>query len=330
MCSALPRLRIAGTGIGLAAQVVTSTELDERFNRRGGMSQARSGVTSRRWIGPGQTTSGLAADALQQALASAGWRPDDLDVIISAGAIPERPMPATALFIARRLGDLHCEAFDVNASCLGFLEGLRVAAMGLGTGAWRRVGLVAADIASVGLNHEDIEVSSLFGDGAAAIVLESSDTGSELLAIRFRTYPQGTEMCGITAGGTLYNINNPPPSANDYLFHMDGLGVLALAARQLTGFVAELLTAAGLSHDDIDVVVPHQASSAGMAFLRRRLRFEHATIIDILADHGNQVAASLPTALQFALASGQLRQGQTVLLLGTGAGVTMGGAVLRL
>lgn len=324
-------VRILGTGVHEPTVLVASAALDERHGRPAGTTAARSGVSVRRWAGSAETSSVMAAGALRSALGAAGIGTAELDAVIVATVLPEQPMPTTAVLVLRALGieGGRAEAFDVNASCLGFLTALQVATLGVAAGRWDHVGVVATEIASKGLDHAHVESSALFGDGAAAVVVgRADDTGSAVLALRFATWPEGADLCRVDAGGTRWNAVTPPPDPTAYLFTMDGRGVLQHAAAQVPGFLAAFLTGAGVTPDDIDLVVPHQASGVGLRFVRERLGFPAERVVDILADHGNQVSASLPTALHAAVGTGRLARGDTALLLGTGAGLTIGAVLL--
>lgn len=325
-------MRIAATGVSLPPGRVTSEDLDVRYGRPPGHTLARSGVLERRWAGPETTTSELAAAAVSDALAAAGWRVSDLDALLVTSAVPEQPLPTTAVLTLAALGHDggSVTAVDVNATCLGFLNGLQTAAFGVACRQWRRVAIVSAELASRGLNHDDVDSSALFGDGAAAALVEpAGDTGSELLTTRFETYPAGARLCEIPAGGTRFNHFAPPPAETDYLFRMDGGRLMRLAARRLPGFIAEVLADTGLTAEQLDVVVPHQASGLGMRYVKGRLGFRPEQVVDVLATRGNQVAASLPSALHEAVRSGRLTRGGHALLIGTGAGLVIGAAVLR-
>lgn len=323
-------VRIASVGSHTPQRLVTSAELDAAHGRAAGVTLARSGVESRHWIGPGETSLGMVTAAAGQALDRAGLGIDDLDAVIVASIVPEQPMPTTAILAARELGagGGRLQAFDVNASCLGFLTAVQQAAFGIAAGTWRRVLVAAVDVASKGLNHDDIESSALFGDGAAAVVLEGPSDAS-LLALRLTSYPAAAALCRIPAGGTRWNAVTPPPAPTDYLFAMDGLGMMKLVAREMPAFLDGLLADAGVRRDDLDVIVPHQASGLGLRFLRERLGVRPDAVVDVLAERGNQVSASMPTALAAAVESGRLQRGDTCLLIGTGAGLLFGGAVLR-
>lgn len=327
---ALP-VAILGTGAVSGSTKVTSASLDLVHLRAPGATQARSGVTSRFWAGQGQTSSSLAAAAVEQALAASGMDACGLDAVVVASVLPEQPMPTTSALVAERLGrtDGGVSAFDINASCMGFLTALDLAGLAIAAGRWRRVAVAAVDIASPGLDHSDLESSSLFGDGAAACILGPSTGSAAILASRSATYPSGSRLCEIAAGGTRWNPTQPPPDPTDYLFRMNGLGVMRLAARHLPGFVAATLADAGVTMAEVDVVVPHQASRLGLRYLTERLGAPADKVVDILSDHGNQVSASLPTALDHAVRTGRLGPGRTALLIGTGAGLVLSGAVVR-
>jgi 3-oxoacyl-[acyl-carrier-protein] synthase-3 len=326
-------VQILGTGSYLPERTVYSDWLDAEYGRPAGTSAARSGVLERRWACPQESSSWMAAQAVAAACASADVLPGALDALIVASVAPEQPMPTTGVLVLRELGlgRLPIEAFDVNASCLGFLTALKLAVVGIAAGHWRAVGVVATEVASVGLNHADIEASALFGDGAGAAIVGWPVPGSasQVLALRFATWAQGADLCVIPAGGTRWNPVRPPPDPTDYLFRMDGPGLLKLGARKMPRFLAEVLGQAGLAIDDLDLVIPHQVSEVGLRYLRDRMGVPACKIVDLLAIRGNQVAASLPSALDEAVTSGRLRRGDIALLIGTAAGLSAGAALIR-
>lgn len=273
----------------------------------------------------------MAASAVGAALTAASLAPSDLDAVIVSAVAPEQPMPTTAVLTLLALGAEggRCDAFDVNASCVGFLTGLRIAQDGIDVGRWDRVAVVASEIASKGLDHRHTEASALFGDGAGAVVLGRStpEQSSTVLATRSAVWPAAARACRIEAGGTRFNPMTPPDHPGAYLFQMDGAVLLRHVARHLPGFLRELQADAGIDLASVDVVVPHQASAVGLRYLRSFVRPD--AVVDILADHGNQVSASIPTALDHAVRSGRLERGATALLLGTGAGLTLAASVVR-
>lgn len=325
-------LRILGTGISTPQQWLDSADLDTRLGLAPGAVQSRTGV-ARRGLEPSRNAAEVSAEAALAALSAAGIAADDLDAVICANASPDQAMPCNAALLHRELGLKRIPAFDVNASCIGFLMGLDLIAGLFATGRYRRVLLTSCDLASRALDPDDIDTLGLFGDGAAAAVLEASDDsdGPALLAARFETWSESAHACEIPGCGSRL----PPAHYDgDYrevsTFRMDGKRLYRAAAEQFDRFVGELLDETGLDLARIDRVVPHQASQLGMQHIFKRLGVPRERVEDIFAAHGNQVSASLPTALHYALSSGRLARGDTALLIGTAAGVTLGGAVLRL
>jgi 3-oxoacyl-[acyl-carrier-protein] synthase-3 len=324
---------------------VTSADLDALHGRPPGTSEARSGVRERRWAGPEETSSVMAASALRGALGAAGLGTADLDAVVVAGVAPEQPMPTTAVLVLRHLGvpGGRTEAFDVNASCIGFLTGLEIATLGIAAGRWDRVAVVASEVASKGLDNDVVESSALFGDGAAAVVLGPTADGvpgepvgatrheqpSAVLGLRFATWPDGADHCRIEAGGTRWNAATPSPDPRAHLFRMDGPALLRQVVTRLPGFLTQLAAESGVGLDEVDVVVPHQASGVGLRYLKEKVGVPAGAVVDVLATHGNQVSASVGTALHHAVTSGRLRRGDTALLLGTGAGLSVGAVLLR-
>jgi 3-oxoacyl-[acyl-carrier-protein] synthase-3 len=321
-------VRILGTGSQLPAERVTAAGLDSRLGLQPGTTLARNGVSTRYFANEAESASALATQAVAQALRTAQLSAVDLDAILFAGVMSEQPMPSTAILIHRRLGGrAHgVTCFDINASCAGFLKGVEIAAAGVCGGLWRNVAVVAAELASKGLRWEDLDTATLFGDGAAAAILGPATGNEGILAVRNATYSEGAELSMMRAGGSRFNMRTPPADVNDYLFAMNGRGLLRLIQTHFPAFLDELLAIG------VDVVVPHQASAVGLAFLHKQLarRSQPApVVIDILRETGNQVSVSIPFALHGAIDSGQLRRGQTALLVSTAAGVSFSGMVLR-
>ncbi len=324
---------LLGTGHALPAEAVASSELDRRLNRRPGTIEGVGGVRRRHFAGRGETAAQLAAEAARRAMAAAGVGLADIDCLVAASGTMDQGMPSNAALIHRELGlSAHAiPAFDINASCLGFLAALDILAWPIAAGRYRRVLVAAADLASCGLDWNTLEASAIFGDGAAAAVIgPSGESGSRLLAADLNTLSQGADLCRIPAGGSRHHpsrIDRPFDELTK--FRMDGKGVFRLAAAHLPAFVERLLARAGLGRDELDWIVPHQASHLALSHLSKRLGFRPERVVDIFAEHGNQVAASLPTALDIAIRDGRIRRGQKLLLLGTGAGLSLGGVVLE-
>lgn len=323
-------VRLLGTGAALPPVCLTSAELDRRLGLAPGTVARRTGVRQR-WVETERSAAELGADAARAALDAAGLTLGDVDCIVSANGTPDQALPCNAALLheALGLGRAGVPAFDVGASCLSFLVALDTVSCLVQAGRFERVLVVSSDLASCGLDWSRLEASGIFGDGAAAAVLGPSRGGSAVLATAFETHSDGAHLCEIRGGGSRH-----PPGRTEgpylplTLFSMDGRGVFRMAAERLPGFVERLLDAAGVRLEDVSLVVPHQASAHALAWLRRRFGLAPERVVDVFSERGNQVAASLPTALDAAVRSGRLRRGDTVLLLGTGAGLSLGGAVL--
>lgn len=330
---AKPRaLAILGTGHALPERVVTSAELDRQLGLETGSVERISGVQQRHVASPTENAASLGALAARKALLAAQLELGQLDLIVCASGTQDQGMPCNAALLQRELGlgQSGIPAMDINASCLGFIAALDTLSWPIQAGHYRRVLLVCADIASCGLDWQQVEVSGIFGDGAAAVVLGAGDGGATILASRLKTYSEGAELCQIPAGGSRYHprrIDVPFEPLTSFAMH--GKGVFRLAAKHLPTLMDELLGQAGLNRDQIDWVIPHQASQQAMQHATRRLALGPEKVIDIFAQHGNQVAASLPTALDIAVRDGRIQRGQRLMLIGTGAGLSLGGMVLE-
>ncbi|MAM61998.1 3-oxoacyl-[acyl-carrier-protein] synthase III C-terminal domain-containing protein [Maritimibacter sp. UBA3975] len=318
-------ITILGTGRALPERRVDSSEFDARLSLPTGQLAAATGVRSR-YVCDGESQVDLALAAATAALADAGLAPADIDLVICGAAVPYQPIPATAPLLMQRLGmtDGSASAFDVNATCLGFVVALDTAARLIATGGARRALVVSAEIASRALPWEtQPEVAALFGDGAGAAVVEA---GAGLKASLTRTYPSAYDACSIGAGGTRFDFHaSPEDFAAHAWFSMDGKELFRLASRHFGAFVTDLLARAGWSQDDVDLIVPHQASPAALVHMVRQTGFDAGKVVDIVADHGNQIAASIPFTLDTARRAGRVPPGTRVLMLGTSAGVSFGG-----
>jgi len=271
----------------------------------------------------------MAVKASRDALAAAGLQPSDVDLVISASGTPDQPIPDGGVLLHRELGLSGVPAFAVHATCLGFLAALHVAAPLVASGAYRCVLVSCAEVTSGGLNPNEPESAVLLGDGAAAVVLTPTPEGEDSVveAVRFETYSEGADLTAVRGGGSRLHPNSPDRRDEDFLFSMDGRGVLRLTLGRVGPFLEALRPGLASGLAGIDRVVPHQASRAGFR-LMDALGWPQACVEQTLAWTGNCVAASIPIALHTAVAGGRIRRGDRVLLTGTGAGLTLGGVVL--
>jgi len=326
---------LCGTGSFLPQKQVSSKSLDRQIGKREGWIEENCGVRERFVCGP-ESQDELAASAAKEAIAEAGISPSSIDLVIFASAVPKYSIPATAPLIARHLGipSGSCATLDVNSTCLSFLSGFDVATSMIAAGRYQCVLVVSSEIASRALPwHSDPATAGLFGDGAAAAVLTrpESNEASYVRASRFETHHEGYEACQLASGGTGIDLHREPERfAAGSFFQMNGRELFKLTAGKFPDFVDHLLASANWDRDSVDIVVPHQASPLALAHLVKRCGFPREKVIDIVATHGNQVAASIPTALHFARMKQQMRRGSKVILVGTSAGVSFGGMAIEI
>jgi 3-oxoacyl-[acyl-carrier-protein] synthase-3 len=326
-------LRILGTGEHVPSRRVESAEFDKRWGKPEGWTRKHVGIDYRHYAGPGETASLMGAQAATAALARAGLRAQDLDCVVSACSVMEQAIPSTGVLVQRRLGleSSRVPAFDVNATCLSFVTALDLVASAIAIGRYRRVLIVSSEVASAGLNQEDPDTAPLFGDGAAAVVVAAAAPGedSALLGAHMETFSEGAELCQVRAGGTRLRLADLDAFRDGSRFEMQGKPTYRLAAKVLPGYFERLFARAGIEASDLTRLVPHQASVKALKNLEDLLHLPPGAIVRVLATRGNQMAASIPIALHHAITTGQIVRGDLVALVGSSAGLSLGGAVLR-
>jgi len=318
------RVKVAATGFYAPPRVETAAELAPRIGTSEEWIATRTGVRERRVSD--EPIEVMAAHAAREAL-QAGGAPD---LIVNASVSPRQLIPDTSVYVQHELGLEGIPCHSVHASCLSFVVAFHSAAALVAAGAYRRVLVVSAERASIGRNLAEPESAALLGDGAAAAVLEPTPKGeaSELVGWRMATWPRGASLTEVRGHGLRLHPNDPATRTEDNQFSMDGPGVYRMALRHVRPLVLALLKDHGLTPADVDWLVPHQASGPGLDMLPR-LGFPAERTVNIVGQFGNCVAASVPMALAHLAASGRLKRGQRVLLLGTGAGFSVGAALLR-
>jgi 3-oxoacyl-[acyl-carrier-protein] synthase-3 len=324
-------IKIRGLGYELPEHRVTSAELLESWSLPQGFIEQAAGVFERRYA-THETTAGLAAAAARKALDAAGIDLAQVDAIIGASTAPQQALPCTAAFVQRELGapDGGSVCFDVNATCLSFLVALHNAAHLVAAGAYETVLIFSSELGSRFLNPRQPQSTILFGDAAAAAVITRSREGEEsaIHHARFATYSSGADYTQVVGGGTRHGPNDPSTTHEMNLFDMDGRAVFRMAARHLPPFLDCFFAQTPWGREEVDCLVPHQASRHGLDLLTRTLGFRPEQVYSNLALRGNCIAASIPLALAEAVEGGRIRRGDRVVLLGTGAGLTIGGIAL--
>lgn len=309
---------VAGWGIAAPSRVVTNAELEATLDTSDEWIRTRSGITSRRWAGPGETTAALAAEAAATALKRAGRTPDELGLVILATSTPDQPLPQGAAAVCDLLG-ADCGGFDVHGACTGYVHAL-LAGAGLVASSPGPVLVVGSERMSAIVDPDERGTAVLFGDGAGALLLEPVGTASTAPAPGLVAWNAGTD-------GALRSMLEVPEG--DRYLRMVGGEVFRKAVRVIVESGEAVLAAAGVSGADVDAFVPHQANSRIIEAARARLGIaEAATVVDV-AEWGNTSAASIPIALATAAEAGRLHDGDLVLTAGFGAGMTWASALLR-
>jgi len=323
-------ISIAGTGVCVPRQVLTAEDLDQRLGLPRGESQRVTGIRQRH-TAEHETAAQLAAEACRNALTKAGVAWDEVDCLVCASATMDQALPYNAAMVHAELGagSRRITTLDVGASCLSFLQALDLMSCAMEAGRYDTVLIVSADISSFTTDYRNLKENGIFGDGAAAVVLQRAapGVGSRILASRSITLPEGVDFCRIRSGGSRFHRRGSKEHS-EALFEMRGRELFALVGRRLPEFVRDLLDEAGVTRDELVLFIPHQASRQALDHVARMLGFDDGRMVDVFGEFGNQVGASLPTALHFAIERHGLKRGDKVLLLGSGAGVSIGGSVL--
>ena len=319
--------RITGTGSFLPPRRVTNAQLAEELAGRGIETSdqwivERTGIRARHFAAPEVTSSDLGAEAARRALEAAGRSPSDIDLIIVATSTPDMVFPSAACILQNKLGIAGCPAFDVQAVCSGFVYALTVADAMIQNGTASRALVIGAEVFSRILDFNDRTTCVLFGDGAGAVVLEASDTPGILATDLHADGRHVGILCvpGNVSGGSILG---------DPLLKMDGQAVFKLAVGVLEDAARSALAKADLKDADIDWLIPHQANIRIMQSTAKKLKLPMEKLVVTVDQHGNTSAASIPLALDDAVRSGRIRQGDTLMLEGVGGGFTWGAVLLN-
>ena len=314
--------RIAGTGGYLPARILTNADLAQRIDTSDEWIVHRTGIRARHVAADDEQTSDLALAAARPALAAAGVKASDVDLIVVATTTPDMIFPSTACILQDKLGATGGPAFDVQAVCSGFIYGLTLADKMVASGMVKNALVVGAEIYSRILDWNDRGTCVLFGDGAGAVVLLPSATPGILSA---HLHADGSHRRILEVPG---QVANGVVAGKPYLT-MDGHAVFKFAVKVLAEVAQEALTANGMTSAAIDWLIPHQANIRIMDATAKKLGMPHSKLIVTLDRHGNTSAASIPLALDVAVRDGRIQPGQHVMLAGVGGGFTWGSVFFR-
>jgi 3-oxoacyl-[acyl-carrier-protein] synthase III len=319
----------AGWGIALPERRLTNADLERMVDTSDEWIVERSGIRERRIADPDESTASLGIDAGKAAIKHAGLGPEDIDLLVLSTATPEKVLPTTAAIVQDGIG-LRCGAMDVNAACSGFVYAMVTAAAFLGTGQYRNVLVVGAETVSRIIDQQDRATVVLFGDGAGAAVLQvAPPDGGALLSWDLGCDGSAAHILHIPAGGSKLPASAETVANRDHYLKMEGREVFKRAVRAVLATTDKTLTQAGVTADDVDVFVPHQANVRIIEAARQRLGIPRAKTVINIDRFGNTSSASIPLALFEAVEDGRVRPGDLVLLAGFGAGMTWASALLR-
>ena len=310
-------------------RVVTNAELAGTLDTSDEWIVTRTGIRERRIAGPGETTSTMGAEAVRRIMIQRGLDLDEIEAIIVATVSPDTMFPATACLIQDRLGLRQTWGFDLSAACSGFLYALTTGAQMVAAGVHRRVVVVGADLMSAITDPLDRTTAVLFGDGAGAVLLEPSEPGYGLLDFVHRVDGSGRNELIMPAGGSARPASLETVAAREHFLRQNGRVVFKYAVSRMAATVETLLERNDLSPADIAMVIPHQANQRILDATAEHLGLPPERMASVIARYGNTTAATLPLALEDALARGKISRDDLVVFVAVGAGFTVGATLVR-
>ena len=317
---------VRGVGTALPRRIMKNAEFETLVDTSDEWIVQRTGIRQRYIAGEGETTASLGEAAARAALADAGLTPADIDLIVVATSTPDHTFPATAVEIQERLGMRHGFAFDMQAVCSGFVYAVTAADSHIRSGLARRVLVIGAETFSRLLDWSDRTTCVLFGDGAGAIVLEATEDEEGLSA-------RGIVAASLRSDGShrdkLYVDGGPSTTQTVGHLRMEGREVFKHAVGMITDVVEDVLARGGVTAQELDWFVPHQANKRIIDASARKLGIAEEKVVVTVHLHGNTSAASVPLALGAAVADGRIKRGDLVLLEAMGGGFTWGAVLLR-
>jgi 3-oxoacyl-[acyl-carrier-protein] synthase III len=322
--------RVSITGLGAAApeRIVTNDELAETVDTTDEWIVARTGIRERRVAAPEEALSDVCLPAARDALAQAGLRGEDIDLLIVATVTPDMAFPATAALMAEALGARRAGAYDLSAGCTGFVYAVAQAYAMVAGGVCDRALVVGGDVLSRVVDWTDRGTCVLFGDGGGAVVMERVERGG------FLGFELGADGAGgmdlyLPAGGSRQPATSETVAAGQHFAQMNGREVFKFATRVLVSSANELLAEVGLTVADVDAYVPHQANIRIIRHAAEKLGIPEEKVIVNVDRYGNTSSGSIPLALADAVRAGMIGKGKIVLMTGMGAGLTWGSAVME-
>ena len=320
---------ILGIGSYVPEKVITNKDLEQMVDTSNEWIIERTGIRERRIAGECEATSDLAANAARKALADAGISAEEIDLIIVATVTPDMFFPSVACLVQNNIQATNAAAFDVTAACSGFIYGLVTGSQFIKTGTCRKVLVIGAETLSKVTDRSDRNTSIIFGDGAGAVVLGETAAGCGILGIDLGADGAGGDLLKVPAGGSRQPASAETISQRLHFIHMNGNEVFKFAVKAMGDSASRALENANLAKSAITYLVPHQANIRIIQAAAKRLGLPMDRVIVNLDKYGNTSAASIPLALDEAVKNGDIKNGDILMLVGFGGGLTWGASVLK-
>ncbi len=321
-------VKILGTGSSVPERILTNGDLEKMVDTSDEWITTRTGIKERRIAEPQETTATFALQASRLALERAGVSPEELDLIVVATVTPDMLFPATACLVQRDLGAKKACGFDLEAGCTGFVYALAMAEKYLVAGGGEKALVVGAETLSKIVDWQDRATCVLFGDGAGAVVLGVTESPG-ILATYLGCDGQGASLLEIPGGCSRFPASFDTVTNRLHYIKMNGNEVFKFAVRVMEEASLEAAQRAGVSTEDVDLFIPHQANIRIINSAAKRLRIAEEKIFVNVQKYGNTSSASIPLALDEAYREGRVKEGDLLLLVGFGAGLTWGSAIIR-
>jgi 3-oxoacyl-[acyl-carrier-protein] synthase-3 len=323
----MPYGAITGWGMYVPERVLTNADLEKMVETSDEWIVTRTGIRERRIAGSKDLSSTMGAAAARQALERAGVAPEEVDLLVVGTSSPDRPMPATACLIQTAVGAGRAAPFDVQAVCSGFVYSLVVATQFIRAGTAQTALVVGTDMLTRYIDYSDRNTCILFGDGAGAVVLRATDRPSGVIASDLGAFIGTADLLQVPGGTHPLAADGLPPG-KAYMT-MEGREVFKYAVRAMEESSAKVIADAGLSVDDVDLVVPHQANLRMIDSVAKRLAIPMERVVVNIDRYGNTSAATIPIGIYEACEAGRIHDGDNVLITACGGGLTWGSALIK-
>ena len=324
-----PVAMVLGTGSAVPENVLTNFDLEKMVDTSDEWIRERSGIERRHILEKDNTNSDIAMLAGKRALDDAGIEPEDLDFIIVGTITPDTFFPSTACRVQAKLGAVNAAAFDISAACSGFLYGLTLADSLLRNSKNYKILVIGSEVLSRITDWEDRGTCVLFGDGSGAAVIGASDGKRGILSTYIKSDGRLGDLLYMPGGGATHPATHETVDQRLHYIKMAGREVFKHAVRTMADAAVHGLAHAGLKHDDIDLLIPHQANTRIIDAIAKRMKLPKEKVVMNIQEYGNTSAASIPIALDQVRKEGRLREGDKCLLVAFGGGFTWGSTVIQ-